>query len=79
MGRGNMSTVQVTVRQNYGVDMVYPANTIGEAFCSLTGNKTLRPMDLSIIRDLGFEVEVVADIPEGLGLVPGSVELGVGG
>tara|TARA_R110002020_G_scaffold190519_3_gene390045 strand:- start:531 stop:737 length:207 start_codon:yes stop_codon:yes gene_type:complete len=68
MERGNMSTVQVTVRQNYGQDMVYPVNTIGEAFCSLTGNKTLRPCDLSIIRDLGFEVEVVADIPEGLGL-----------
>jgi len=56
-----MSTVEVTVRQN---DMVYPANTIGEAFTRLTGNKTLRPCDLSIIRDLGFKVEVVADIPE---------------
>ena len=68
MERGNMSTVEVTVRQNYGQDMVYPANTIGEAFTRLTGNKTLRPCDLAIIRDSGFEVEVVADIPEGLGL-----------
>lgn len=63
-----MTTVEVAVRRNYGQDMVYPVNTIGEAFTRLTGNKTLRPMDLSIIRDLGFDVRIVAEVPEGLGL-----------
>ena len=63
-----MDTVEVTVRQVYGADKIYPANDAGRFFCTLTGNKTLRPMDIGVIRNLGFEVRVLSEVPEGLGL-----------
>ncbi len=61
-------TVSITYRNVYGNDLAYPAPgcEAGNLFLRLTGKSTLRPRDLTVIRGLGYEVAVVAHVPEGV-------------
>jgi hypothetical protein len=51
--------VQVTVKNVYGQDLVYPANDAAIAFASMVGRKTLTHRDLQHIEKLGFVVKQV--------------------
>ena len=53
-------------RNVYGTDHAYPVCSTGRLFLTLTGKSTLRPCDLTTIRSLGYEVAVVAHVPEGV-------------
>jgi len=53
--------VQVKIKQVYGRDMIYPANETAILFTRFTGQKTLTPRDLALIRQLGFHVDQVFD------------------
>lgn len=54
-----MSTVQVRVRDTYGVERIYPANKTAEIFAGLTRQKTFSHENIAAIRELGFTVVVV--------------------
>lgn len=57
-----MNKVQVTVKNVYGNNLVYPANETAKIFAALCGKKTLDSRDLERIRLLGYEIEQV--LPE---------------
>ena len=65
---GDQKTVSITYRNVYGNALAYPAPgcEVGRLFLLLTGKSTLRPRDLTTIRSLGYEVAVVAHVPEGV-------------
>ncbi len=49
--------VQVRVRSVYGNDLIYPINDIAKLLTRLTGKKTLSIGSMSVITQLGYEVE----------------------
>jgi hypothetical protein len=51
--------VEVTVKDVYGAEMVYPANPAAEKFAAISGKKTLTPHVLGLIESLGFEIRDV--------------------
>lgn len=51
--------IQVTKKNQYGVERVFPVDDNAETFSKFTGRKTFSPEDLETIRKLGFEVEYV--------------------
>lgn len=50
--------VEVTIRNVYGADKVYPANDLAYSLAELAGTATLTPRALAIARDMGFEVRI---------------------
>ena len=51
--------VQVTVKNHYGNDLVYPVCETAINLCELTGTKTFTEANLRICKKLGYEFEVV--------------------
>jgi hypothetical protein len=43
------------LRESYGRMLAYPVTREATLLCQLTGTKTLRYQDISIINELGFE------------------------
>ena len=52
-------TAQVTVKNVYGVDKIYPANDVAEIFAKIAGTKTLSNTDLLDMERLGFGIAVI--------------------
>ena len=52
----NKTKIVIKVKSVYGRDLIYPVCYFAQQFTRLTGIKTLSTRDLSIIRNLGFEV-----------------------
>jgi hypothetical protein len=50
--------IQVTVRDIYGLQTIYPACDIAKLFARLAGTKTLTRHALETIRALGYTVEI---------------------
>ena len=53
-----MNTITVKIKNNYGVDYVYPVCPKAQDFAEIAGTKTLTPYVLKLIKSLGFEIEV---------------------
>jgi hypothetical protein len=53
-----MQTVQIEIKTNYGNEAIYPANDTAAKFTNLLGKKTLSRVDLAIIKNLGFDIQV---------------------
>jgi len=53
--------IQAYERRNYGQSAIYPAGPLATAISRLTGRKTLLKSDISALRDLGFEFQLIAD------------------
>ena len=51
--------IQVNIKQVYGVDRVYPANDKAIILTQLTNKKTLDKRDIELIKQLGYEIEVI--------------------
>ena len=51
-------TIKIKIRNVYGSDMVYPATHKQELY-ALTKTKTLTPVHVSALKDLGFTFEVI--------------------
>lgn len=51
--------IQVTIKQVYGNDAIYPACDKSKAFAALLNQKTLTARDIEMIKRIGFTVEVV--------------------
>lgn len=50
--------ITVTVRNVYGNDLVYPADSTAELFAALLGVKTFNARQVSAIKALGYAVHV---------------------
>lgn len=60
-------TIDVTIKNVYGNEMIYPACETAEKFCELIGKKTFSQSDMMRINELGYTMNVVA----ALGVIPG--------
>ena len=54
-------TIQVNIKQVYGVERIYPVNEQALILAQLTRKKTLDRADINLIKKLGYNVEVVAE------------------
>jgi hypothetical protein len=54
-------TIQVNIKQVYGVERIYPVNDQASILAQLTRKKTLDRTDINLIKKLGYNVEVVAE------------------
>ena len=54
-------TIQVTIKNVYGNERIYPINQKAIWFTSLTNKKTLDRNEIEVIKKLGFQVEVVSE------------------
>ena len=53
-----MNSITVKIRNNYGVDYIYPVCPKAQDFAEIAGTKTLTPYVIIIIKSLGFKVIV---------------------
>jgi hypothetical protein len=51
--------ILVKIKSVYGNELVYPACDTSKKFASLTNSKTLTRNTLSIIKSLGYSIELV--------------------
>jgi hypothetical protein len=54
-----MDTVQVVIRETYGVERIYPVCEIANIFTRLTRQKTFSHENIALIKQLGYAVVVV--------------------
>ena len=52
-------TVQVNIKQVYGVERIYPINDKAIFLTQLTNKKTLDSKDIELIKKLGYKIEVI--------------------
>jgi 2-keto-3-deoxy-galactonokinase len=52
--------ITVEVRNNYGNDLVYPADATARLFAALIGQKTFSARHISALRTLGYTMHVAA-------------------
>lgn len=52
-------TIQVNIKQVYGVERIYPVNDQAIFLTQLTNKKTLDNRDIELIKKLGYQIEVV--------------------
>lgn len=52
-------SIKVTIKTNWGNEAIYPACEVSKNFVKLTGRKTLTRFDISIIKNMGYSVEVM--------------------
>ncbi len=55
--------LKVYYKNVWGNDLCYPANNIAKNICKFTGAKTLSDYAISIAKDMGYELHVVAYNP----------------
>lgn len=53
--------LQVTIKSVYGVPKIYPKCDIAQKFCKLLGTKTLTDDAVTVIKSIGYSIEVVQD------------------
>jgi hypothetical protein len=51
--------IQVEIKSVYGRDTVYPACPDARRFADISGAKTLTDRTLRLVRELGYEIEVI--------------------
>lgn len=54
--------IHVLVKTNYGNQTIYPNCESSKTFCKMLDQKTITPLNLKYIRELGYQV--VIDAPE---------------
>lgn len=55
-------SIQVQIKNVYGVQKIYPACDKAKLFAKLVGQTTLTSQDIRVIKDLGYTVEVVQEV-----------------
>ena len=61
-----MNTITVKIRNNYGVDYIYPVCSKAVSFTEIADTKTLTPYVIKLIKSLGYKVIVQSNTPEEL-------------
>jgi hypothetical protein len=55
-------TLVVRITKNYGQEAIYPVDETAELFTKLTGKKTFSRSELNQIKQLGYEINVMAEV-----------------
>lgn len=58
--------ILVAIKQQYGQRVLLPADSTADVFCSMMSTKTITQRMVDHIKQLGYEVRVVQDLPETL-------------
>jgi hypothetical protein len=53
--------LQVIIKNVYGVERIYPVNETAKKITSLTRKKTLDRDEIEVIKNLGYQIEVLTD------------------
>jgi hypothetical protein len=53
--------IKVRITSKYGKEMIYPACEKAELFCSIASARTLTRANINFIKQLGYEIEIVAE------------------
>jgi hypothetical protein len=61
-----MKMITVEIKSVFGNEKIYPVSVEAHTFAKLIGQKTLTERDITIIKELGYEVQVRASHPETL-------------
>lgn len=51
--------IRVIIKNVYGTNKIYPADEDAKTFAAILNQKTLTEWDISLIKRLGYEIEVV--------------------
>lgn len=54
------TVIKVTIKNNYGSEVIYVADDKAEALRALTGTKTLTRVHVAALKKLGFTFEIVS-------------------
>lgn len=54
-------TLQVTIRNVYGSERIYPANEAAYTFAKIAGTVTLSRETIALVKRLGFTIEVLPE------------------
>jgi hypothetical protein len=54
-------TIQVKIKNVYGIERIYPINQKAIYFTHLTNKKTFDRDEIEVIKKLGYQVEVVSE------------------
>lgn len=52
-------TIQVQIRQAYGRENIYPICEKAKLFAQLVGQKCLTRQDITVIKQLGYTIEII--------------------
>jgi len=50
--------LMVTIKNVYGTEMIYPANSVAQIFADIARQKTLSRETLKLAKALGYEIQV---------------------
>ncbi len=54
-------SIQVSIKNVYGRETIYPACDKAKTFAQMLGQSTLTTRDIQSIKSLGFAIEVIQD------------------
>lgn len=57
--------ITIKIKNVYGNELIYPVCQEAQLLCRLTGQKTLSPHHLNIIKDLGYDIQVETPMLKG--------------
>lgn len=55
--------ILVSIRRQYGQDVVHPESREAEIFCEIAGTKTLTKPTIDRVKQLGYKVTVMQTLP----------------
>jgi hypothetical protein len=61
-----VNSITVKIKNNYGVEYIYPVCPKAQDFADIANTKTLTPYVISVIKNLGFKVLVQPNTPKEL-------------
>jgi len=56
-----MKELTVKITKNYGVEAIYPTDETGRTFAALAGTKTLTRQSIELIKNLGYQINVLQE------------------
>lgn len=59
LAHANAWEIEISIRNVYGNELVYPMNEKAKVFAKLLGRKTLTERDLDHIKSLGFALKII--------------------
>lgn len=54
--------IQVTIKQVYGNELIYPVCNKAKLFARIKGQKTITPNDIQLIKELGYLIKVTNEV-----------------
>lgn len=59
-----MQTLKIKTKNVFGRDLFYPVCQLSQKLAEFQGSKSFTEFDLKQLKNMGFKLEFVADVPE---------------